>query len=84
VVNSSIVATNVGTVNYGTGVISISGITPTGIPAGVTDIRITGTVQEASYNLTVSRSEILVQDDTTINKIGGLLAGTTINVTTSV
>jgi hypothetical protein len=84
VVNSSIVATNVGTVDYGTGVISISGITPTGIPAGVTDIRITGTVQEASYNLTVSRSEILVQDDTTINKIGGLLAGTTINVTTSV
>jgi hypothetical protein len=84
VVNSSIVATNVGTVNYGTGVISISGITPTGIPAGVTDIRITGTVQEANYNLTVSRSEILVQDDTTINKIGGLLAGTTINVTTSV
>jgi hypothetical protein len=84
VVNSSIVATNVGTVNYGTGVISISGITPTGIPAGVTDIRITGAIQEASYNLTVSRSEILVQDDTTINKIGGLLAGTTINVTTSV
>jgi hypothetical protein len=84
VVNNSIVATNVGTVNYGTGVISISGITPTGIPAGVTDIRITGTVQEASYNLAVSRSEILVQDDTTINKIGGLLAGTTINVTTSV
>jgi hypothetical protein len=84
VVNSSVVATNVGTVDYGTGVISISGITPTGIPAGVTDIRITGTVQEASYNLTVSRSEILVQDDTTINKIGGLLAGTTINVITSV
>jgi hypothetical protein len=84
VVNSSIVAANVGTVNYGTGVVSISGITPTGTPTGVTDIRITGTVQEASYNLAVSRSEILVQDDTTINKIGGLLAGTTINVTTSV
>ena len=84
VVNSSIVATNVGTVNYGTGVISITGITPTGIPAGVTDIRITGSIQEVNYNLTVSRSEILVQDDTTINKIGGLLAGTTVNVTASV
>lgn len=84
VVNSSVVATNVGTVNYGTGVISISGITPTGIPAGVTDIRITGSIQEVNYNLTVSRSEILVQDDTTINKTGGLLAGTTVNVTASV
>ena len=84
VVNSSVVATNVGTVNYGTGVISITGITPTGIPAGVTDIRITGSIQEVNYNLTVSRSEILVQDDTTINKTGGLLAGTTVNVTASV
>jgi len=84
VVNSSVVASNVGTVNYGTGVISITGITPTGIPAGVTDIRITGSIQEVNYNLTVSRSEILVQDDTTINKTGGLLAGTTVNVTASV
>ena len=84
VVNSSVVAANVGTVNYGTGVISITGITPTGIPAGVTDIRITGSIQEVNYNLTVSRSEILVQDDTTINKTGGLLAGTTVNVITSV
>jgi hypothetical protein len=84
VVNSSIVSTNVGTINYGTGVISISGITPTGIPAGVTDIRITGSIQEVNYNLMVSRSEILVQDDTTINKTGGLLAGTTVNVTASV
>ena len=84
IVNSSVVATNVGTVNYGTGVISITGITPTGIPAGVTDIRITGSIQEVNYNLTVSRSEILVQDDTTINKTGGLLAGTTVNVTASV
>ena len=84
VVNEAVVASNIGTVDYGTGVINITGITPIGIPAGVTDIRITGSVQEADYNLTVSRNEILVLDDTTTNKIGGLIAGTSITVTSSV
>jgi hypothetical protein len=84
VVNGSIVATNIGTVNYGTGVISITGITPTGIPAGVSDIRITAGIQEVNYNLMVSRNEILVKDDTTLNKTGGLLAGITVNVAASV
>jgi hypothetical protein len=38
-------------------------------------------VQEAYYNLSVSRNEVLVLDDTTTNKIGGLNPGTTITVT---
>jgi hypothetical protein len=84
VVNESVVNTNIGTIDYGTGIVTISGITPIGIPAGVTDIRISGGVQEANYNLVVSRNEILVQDDTTTNKIGGLVAGTNITVTASV
>jgi hypothetical protein len=84
IVNDTIVSSNVGTVDYGTGIITLTGITPTGIPAGVTDIRISGSIQEANYNLTVSRNEILLLDDTTTNKTGGLVAGTTINVTSSV
>jgi hypothetical protein len=84
IVNGVVVYSNIGTINYGTGVISISGITPTGIPAGVTDIRISAGVQESYYNLVVSRNEILVQDDTTTNKTGGLIAGTNVTVTTSV
>jgi hypothetical protein len=84
IVNGSIVNSNIGSVNYGTGVISITGITPTGIPTGSIDIRITGTIQEANYNLAVSRGEVLVLDDTTTNKAGGLVAGTNITVTTSV
>jgi hypothetical protein len=84
IVNGAVVYSNIGTINYGTGVISISGITPTGIPAGVTDIRISASVQESYYNLVVSRNEILVQDDTTTNKTGGLIAGTNVTVSTSV
>jgi hypothetical protein len=84
IVNNAVVSSNVGTINYGTGEITITSITPTGIPAGVTDIRITGSIQEASYNLNVSRNEILVQDDTTTNRTGGLVAGTTVTVTSAV
>jgi hypothetical protein len=79
-----VISSNIGTVSYGTGIVSITSITPTGLPAGTTDIRITGSIQETSYNLTVSRNEILVQDDTTKNQTGGLIAGTNVTVTASV
>ena len=75
-----IISSNVGTINYGTGVVSITGITPTGIPGNVVDLRFTAGIQEAYYNLVVSRNEILVQDDTTLNEVGGLFAGTTLTI----
>ena len=81
IVNDSVLLTNIGTINYGTGIVSLTNITPAGLPAGVADIRITGNIQENNYNLVVSRNEVLVQDDTTTNKIGGLVAGTTVTVT---
>jgi hypothetical protein len=83
-VTGSVVNNNIGTVNYSTGVVSITGIVPTGIPAGVTDIRVSASIQETNYNLSVSRNEILIQDDTATNKIGGLVAGTIVTVTSSV
>jgi len=76
-----ILSPNIGTISYGTGIVNVTSITPTGLPAGTTDIRITGSVQEASYNLSVSRNEILIQDDTTTTRTGGLVAGTIVNVT---
>ena len=83
-ITGTIISSSIGTVDYGTGIVSITSITPTGLPAGATDIRITGSIQETSYNLSVSRNEILVQDDTTTNKIGGLIAGTNVTVSASV
>ena len=83
-VTGAVVNNNIGTVNYGTGIVSITSIVPTGIPAGVTDIRVAASIQETNYNLSVSRNEILIQDDTTTNKIGGLVAGTNVTVTSSV
>ena len=83
-VTGAVVNNNIGTVNYGTGIVSITSIIPTGIPAGVTDIRVSASIQETNYNLSVSRNEILIQDDTTTNKIGGLVAGTNVTVSSSV
>jgi hypothetical protein len=79
-----VISSNIGTVSYGTGIVSITSITPTGLPAGATDIRITVGIQEIGYNLSVSRNEILIQDDTTKNQTGGLIAGTNVTVTASV
>ena len=77
----STVIANIGTVNYASGLIEISGITPTSLPTGVTDIRITAAVQEAYYNITTSRNEILILDDTTYSAIGGLDPGLTVTAT---
>ena len=84
IANNDVISTNVGSINYATGAVSITGITPTGTTTGVTDIRFTAGVQESYYNVSVARNEVLVLDDTITNKIGGLNPGTTINVTASV
>jgi len=80
----SVVSNNIGTIDYGNGIISITSITPVGITSGATDIRITASIQESNYNLSISKDEILVQDDTTTNKVSGLIAGTNIVVTSLV
>jgi len=72
---------NIGVINYGTGVVSISGITPTALPNNVTDFRLTIGVQDESQDINVNTNQILVQDKTTLNAAAGLDAGTTVSVT---
>ena len=74
----------VGTVNYATGVVSITGITPSGFPTGISELNLTCGIQNVGQNLSVSRNEILVIDDNTLNATGGTIAGVTINMTSSV
>jgi hypothetical protein len=72
---------DVGTINYATGEITIEGITPVSFPTGAYDIRITCEAQEASYNLTTARNEIIVLDESTesagSNRIPGLIVSAT-------
>ena len=78
------IKTNIGTVNYSTGVIDITGIIPTSLPSNVSDIRITAGIQESFYNVEVLRNEILLLDDTTLNAVGGLLPGFTISTVAAI
>ena len=73
IANNDVISTNVGSINYATGAVSITGITPTGTTTGVTDIRFTAGVQESYYNVSVARNEVLVLDDTITNKIYGFV-----------
>lgn len=71
----------VGTINYATGEVTIDSITPVGFPAGIFDIRITCEAQESSYNITSSKNEIIVLDDSIQSSLADVLPGLTINAT---
>jgi hypothetical protein len=81
---NEIVNNNKGNVNYSTGEVSISDITPTALPNNVTDFRITASVQEVDHNIKAQRNRILVRDKTLQNAAAGREAGLTVNVTETV
>ena len=84
IVNAStgvLINQDIGSVNYGTGTVTITGFTPTALPNNITDFRITGTVQETSHNIQVYRNQILLLDDSNLNAAAGREAGLTVNVT---
>jgi hypothetical protein len=78
----STVSTSIGTVDYANGIVSITKITPVGFPTDVGELAITCGLQNIGNNLNLSRNEIFVQDDYTLNAVGGRQAGTTFNIST--
>lgn len=72
---------DLGTINYATGVLTISSLIPIGYPAGATDVRITAEIQEASYDVTTYKNQILLQDDSVPNTNVDRLAGVVVSVT---
>lgn len=71
---------DVGSVNYGTGEITIPQLTLSGLPLNVVDFRFTASVQEQAQNLKAFRNQILVLDDSDLNAAVGRNKGLTINV----
>ena len=80
--NDNILNTNKGNVNYSTGEVIITDISPTALPNNVTDFRMTVAIQEADQNIKAERNQILVRDKTLENASAGRKAGLTVNVTT--
>ena len=81
---TNVTISTIGTINYATGVLSITGFTPLGYPTGQTNIQITAKLQEESYNVSTAKNQILVLDDSAKDATTGRAAGITINVTTLV
>ena len=78
--DETVINSNIGTIDYGTGTVNINAILPTSLPTGAEDIRFTCHIQERNYNLNANRNEIFVLDDSIQNKITGTIRGLTITV----
>lgn len=76
-----IVNTNYGKINYGTGIISLSGLNVYGYPEDTAEIRLTAEPQ--NFNIKATKNQILVIDDSTLMVPANRLAGLTINVETA-
>lgn len=76
----SIIMNNIGTVDYPTGIIVIENLNVAGFYDSQLDIRITSDVQEKASDINVTRNNILVFDDSTLDKLANRDAGITINV----
>lgn len=76
---NAIIHDNVGSVDYTNGLVTITSINVAGYFPDQQDIRITTDVQESSRDITVLRNNILILDDSTLNKLVNRDAGITIN-----
>lgn len=81
-ISGAILVRNVGTVDYRTGEITISSITPIGYSSDQTDIRITAELQEDSYNISATRQQVIVLDDSTMNLLVNRKPGLSISTIT--
>jgi hypothetical protein len=80
--NDNLLNTTYGTINYGTGELTINSLELTGYPADTNDIRITATVQDEYLDVVVSRNEIILLDNSNSNLDSNRLPGLTVNVIT--
>jgi hypothetical protein len=78
--SDEILNTNIGSVNYSSGDISINSITPIGYSSDQTDLRINAELQEESYNITANRQQVIILDDSTLNSLVNRKSGLVINI----
>jgi hypothetical protein len=69
-----------GSINYGTGELSINSLDLLGYPSDTFDIRITATVQDEYLDVAVSKNQIILLDDSSTNIDSNRLPGLTVNV----
>lgn len=77
---SNIPLTAVGTVDYSTGAVTISSLTPTGYITGQTGIYLTANLQELNSDVLVARNQIVVLDTSEKSAASGRNAGVEVYV----
>lgn len=77
--NGKIIDTNYGTIDYGTGDITITNLALIGYAVDTTDIRISAIIQEEFLDITVNKNQIILLDDSTLNSNANRLPGLTVN-----
>jgi hypothetical protein len=78
--NEDLLNTSYGSINYGTGELSINSLDILGYPSDTFDIRITATVQDEYLDVAVSKNQIILLDDSSTNIDSNRLPGLTVNV----
>jgi hypothetical protein len=73
--NGNVIIENLGSVNYGTGKLTINNLEISGYIGGIADVRITANMQEKSNDIVPSYNEILELDDSVESVNNGLENG---------
>ena len=80
-ITNALITSNYGAINYLTGAVVIPSLIVTGYPNGISDIRLNGELQEASYDIFINKQQILMLDTSSANVNAGISEGVSINVT---
>jgi len=78
---NTVLNSNYGTINYGTGEVTINNLYFNGYISKSTDIRLSVAIQETYLDIHVDKNEILLLDDSTLDSAVNRMQGLTINVT---
>jgi uncharacterized protein YcfJ len=78
---TTLLNTNYGSINYGTGNVTITNLRFNGYISTSYDVRLTALIQDSYLDINVDKNEILLLDDSTLDSAVNRKQGLTINVT---
>jgi hypothetical protein len=78
--NNEVLYNNYGDIDYATGVVTIYSLVTFGYLSDIIDIRISVEIQDEYLDINVSKNEILVLDDSTLNPEYNRMSGLSVNI----
>lgn len=78
--NNEVLYNNYGDIDYATGVVTIYSLVTLGYLSDIIDVRLSVEIQDEYLDINVSKNEILVLDDSTLNSEYNRMAGLSVNI----